>query len=425
VARRNQYTRRRMTRGARTDVLPVSCLLLGFLFLYSAVGVAFHRRAPMAFAYLDQLFDADVPSRVIDITRFTGPHHRTQYHPLFVLFLNPVGVLLKGVLRALGAEQAGRLAAILLCAAAGALGVVAFFRLLRKSGLDAGTAAAWSVVFGLSASQVFFSVFPESWVFSTLSLLLLFGADGRPRVRLAAGVFAFGMAVTNVVAIALAPPPGGDAEKRSSLRARAVFVLGVVAVAAGLSVVQTVVYTDTAPFWRVSGLGRDDRLSFVWPRDPRDVVARVSELVPYFLEWNLAAPQTVTQRDESRTVVDFPRGGARPRPAGLVHAMLWGVVVAAALVRAARTGSWRRPLVAALALWTLALAALHLVFGTSLFLYSGQWTLAVLALVALGIGTPDDKRRHALRAALVALAALQIATSGALFLEIARAFPSP
>ncbi|HEY7513719.1 MAG TPA: hypothetical protein VIC87_04550, partial [Vicinamibacteria bacterium] len=357
-----------MTRAARTDVLPVCGLLLGFLALYSVVGVAFHRRAPMAFAYLDQLFDADVPSRIIDITRFAGPHHRTQYHPLFVLFLNPAGVLLKTLLRAFEVEQAGRLAAILLCAAAGALGVVAFFRLLRGNGLEVLTAAAWSVVFGLSASQVFFSVFPESWVFSTLALLLLFGGEGRPVARVASGVLAFGMAVTNVVAVALAPPPGGDAEKRSSLRPRAVFVLGVVAVAAGLSVVQTVVYTDTAPFWRVSGLGRDDRLSFVWPSHPRDVVARISDLVPYFLEWNLAAPRTVTQRDESRTVVDFPRG-AGPRPAGGFHAALWGALVAAAVVRAARTGSWRRPLVAALALWTLALAALHLVFGTSLFLY--------------------------------------------------------
>jgi hypothetical protein len=378
----------------------------------------------MAFAYLDQLFDADVPSRIIDITRFAGPHHRTQYHPLFVLLLNPAGVLLRTLLRAFEVEQAGRLAAILLCAAAGALGVVAFFRLLRGNGLEVLTAAAWSAVFGLSASQAFFSVFPESWVFSTLALLLLFGGEGRPLARVASGVLAFGMAVTNVVAVALAPPPGGDAERRSSLRARAVFVLGVVAVAAGLSVVQTVVYTDAAPFWGVSGLGRDDRLSFVWPRHPRDVVARVSELVPYFLEWNLAAPRTVTQRDESRTAVDFPRG-AWPRPAGGFHAALWGALVAAAIVRAARTGSWRRPLVAALALWTLALAALHLVFGTSLFLYSGQWTFAVLALAALGIGTPDDKGRHALRAALVALAALQVATNGALFLEIARAFPSP
>ncbi len=408
-----------MTRGARTDVLPVSCLLLGFLSLYSAVGVAFHRNAPMAFAYLDQLFDADVPSRIIDITRFAGPHHRTQYHPLFVLFLNPGGVLLKGVLRALGAEQAGRLAAILLCAAAGALGVVAFFRLLRKNGHDAAMAAAWSVVFGLSASQVFFSVFPESWVFSTLALLLLFGATGRPAARAAAGVLAFGMAVTNIVAVVLA--------RRSALRAHAGYVLVVLAAAGALSLVQTALYAGTAPFWRVSALGRDDRLSFVWPHHPRDIVARVSELVPHFLEWNLAAPRTAIHVDQSRTVVDFPRAAeAAFRPAGLVHAVLWGALVVAAIARGARPRSVRRPLVRALGLWTLALALLHLVFGTSLFLYSGQWTFAVLVLVAQSLDPAAGGRlRGALLAALVVLALLQAVTSSALLLEIARAFPSP
>ena len=30
---------------------------------------------------------------------------------------------------------------------------------------------SWSLVFGLSASHSFFSVFPESWVFSALALL--------------------------------------------------------------------------------------------------------------------------------------------------------------------------------------------------------------------------------------------------------------
>src|SRR4029450_9744077 len=142
-----------MTRAARADALPAVGLLLAFLALYASTGVALQRAAPMAYAYLDQLFDADVPSRIIDITRFAGPHHRTQYHPLFVLLLNPVGVGLKGLLRLFDVDQAGRLAASLLCALAGAASVAAFFRLLRKNGLDTPTAAAWSAVFGLSASH--------------------------------------------------------------------------------------------------------------------------------------------------------------------------------------------------------------------------------------------------------------------------------
>jgi hypothetical protein len=415
-----------MTRAARRDVLPTGVLFLAFLLLYIGAGIALQRSAPMAFAYLDQLFDADVPSRVIDLTRFAGPHHRTQYHPLFVLLLNPVGVALKALLRLFEVDQAGRLAAGLLCALAGAAGVAAFFRLLRQGILDLATSVLWTVVFALSASQLFFSVVPESWVFSTLALLLLFGAlNSRPRAQIAAGVFAFGMAVTNVVAVVLAAALGRAADERPSLRARAAYVLVVLAVAAFLSLVQTAVYDETAPFWRVSGLARDDRLSFVWPGYPRDVVARVAELVPNFLEWNLAVPRVTTKRDESRTVVDFPAEGAFPRPAGVVHAVLWAVVLVAAIARGVRTRAWRRPIVAVLGLWTLALGALHMVFGTTLFLYSGEWTFAVLGLAALSLERLEGRPLVALRAALAVLAALELSTSSALLLEIARAFPNP
>src|SRR5262249_1756087 len=105
-----------MSRAARADLVPASCLFSGFLLLYTTVGLAFHRTTPMPFAYLAELFAADVPSRIIALTRFAGPHSRTQYHPLFVLLLNPVGVALRAGLRAFGVEQAGRAAAILLCA---------------------------------------------------------------------------------------------------------------------------------------------------------------------------------------------------------------------------------------------------------------------------------------------------------------------
>jgi hypothetical protein len=415
-----------MSRAARADLVPASCLFFGFLLLYATVGLAFHCTTPMAFAYLDELFDADVPSRIIDLTRFAGPHSRTQYHPLFVLLLNPVGVLLKAGLRALGVEQAGRAAAILLCATAGAAGVAAFFRLLRSSGLPLVVAIAWSLVFGLSASQAFFSVFPESWVFSTLALLLLFGTDGGPVARVAAGGLAFAMAITNVAAVVLARAGSLDwtKERSAALRALVAYVLFVLAAVAVLSLVQTGVYAGTAPFWQLGGLGRDDRLSFVWPTGGGDVTERVRDLMAYFLEWCLAAPKTVSYEDQARLALDFVGFGPGAfRPAGLAHAVLWIALLVAALREGARTEAWRRPRLVVLFLWTLSLAALHLVFGTSLFLYSGQWTFAVLTMSALLLDSgPRGLPRPAFLGSLAALAALQLVANAALFLEIARTF---
>lgn len=412
----------------RADRLAGSGLFLAFLLLYAACGVAFHRTTPRAFAYLDQLFDADVPRRIIDLTRFSGPHDRTQLHPLLVLLLNPPGVAMRAILHAEGALNAGRLAAILMCAAAGAAGVGAFFALLRRSGLAAGTAFAWSLVFGLSSSQLFFAVFPESYVFSTLALLVLFALDRGPRTRVAAGVFAFGMNVVNIVAVALCRAQDLDwrHEPKAALRAAGLHLLLVLTATGALSALQATIYPGTAPLWSLDGLGRDDRLSFVWPRGPGDVAGRGRELLAYFFVWDLAAPATVVDRSEPfRTVVDFaPVSAAALRPAGMAHAMLWGALLTLAIVSAARTRAARHPVVTSLGLWVLSLVALHLVFGTSLFLYAGQWTFAVLALAAVLLGSEPvgPVMPRVLAGALFLLAALQAVTNAALLAEIARVF---
>jgi hypothetical protein len=407
-------------------------LTLLFFLLYAGCGVAFHRASPMAFAYLDQLFDADVPSRVIDMTRFAGPHHRTQFHPLFVLVTNPPGVALKTALRAVGVEQAGRMAAMLLCALAGGAGVGVFFTLLRRSGLASAIALPWSLVFGLSSSQWFFAVFPETYVFSALALLVVFAQGGGPGSRVAAGVLAFGMNVLNLGATALARGQalewkGTETEvRRASLGAVARHLLLVLVLGGALSLVQSIVYEGTAPFWTTGALARDDRLSFVWPRSAGDAAARGGELAAYFFSWNLAAPRTVVSApDPPRKVVDFPpAASASLRPAGIAHGFVWGALVVLALASALRTAAGRCPRCVALALWILGLLGLHLVFGTSLFLYTAQWTFAVLGLVALLLkdGSPTKTPVRVFQGALFLLGALQVVINAEFLLEIARTF---
>jgi len=186
----------------------VPALGLGFFALYLGWGLAFHFQSPRLFFYLDEVFDADIPSRIIDLTRVQGPHPRSQYHPLFVLLLNPLGFGLRALLRSgLGVEGSGRVAAIALCSAAGGVAVALFARLLLGLGLPPLRAALWTLVFGLSASQLVFASLPESWAFSGLALVALFTLGVRPRPPrdglVLAGIAAFGMAVTNLGAAAL------------------------------------------------------------------------------------------------------------------------------------------------------------------------------------------------------------------------------
>ena len=415
-----------------TPAIPRSPLLpalgLGFFALYLGWGLAFHFQSPRLFFYLDEVFDADIPSRIIDLTRVQGPHPRSQYHPLFVLLLNPLGFGLRALLRSgLGVEGSGRVAAIALCSAAGGASVAVFARLVMGLGLGPRRAALWTLVFGLSASQLVFASLPESWVFSGLALIVLFALGVRPKPPrdglVLAGAAAFGMAVTNLGAAGLVRARWLLAERpRAILVGLARYLSVVLLLTALLATLQAVVYPGTTPFYRPEPLARDDRLSFVETPTPWAFVGRVREVGAHLLFFDLVAPRLlVTETGTPRTIVDFPEASlAAFRTTGAVHAVLWSALLLLSVAGLART---RDPLILALALWLASQAALHMVFGTSLFLYSCQWTFAVIALAA--VGTERLGPRRSLDAALVALVALQAVTNTSFLLEILRLFAEP
>jgi len=400
-------------------------LALGFFALYVGWGLAFHLRSPRLFYYLDEAFDADIPSRIMDLTRPQGPHLRTQFHPLFVLLLNPLGFAVRAGLRLLGVEASGRVAAIALCAAAGGGGVAIFSVLLRGLGLASLRVVLWSLVFGLSASQFVFGSLPESWIFSGLSLLVLFALGTRPRPPrdglVVAGTAAFGMAVTNLAAAVLVRARWLVSEGRVGrlVGGLARYLLLVLLATALLSALQSVVYPGASPFYRADPLAREDRQSFV---RNFELAERTGDLLAHLFFFDLTAPRLlVTETGTPRTTVDFPDPSlAALRPEGAVHAVLWTALLFLAgwgLLR------MREPLPLALLLWLALQAALHLAFGTSLFLYSCQWTFAVVALVAVGTDRLSPPR--ALDASLLALVGLQALANTAFLLEILRVFAEP
>ncbi len=361
----------------------------------------------------------------MDLTRPQGPHLRAQFHPLFVLLLNPIGVALRAGLRGLGVEASGRVAAIALSAAAGGGGVAVFSVLLRGLGLASLRVVLWSLVFGLSASQFVFGSLPESWIFSGLSLLVLFALGTRPRPPrdglVVAGTAAFGMAVTNLAAAVLVRARWLVSEGRVGrlVGGLARYLLLVLLATALLSALQSVVYPGASPFYRADPLAREDRQSFV---RNFELAERTGDLLAHLFFFDLTAPRLlVTETGTPRTTVDFPDPSlAALRPEGAVHAVLWTALLFLAgwgLLR------MREPLPLALLLWLALQAALHLAFGTSLFLYSCQWTFAVVALVAVGTDRLSPPR--ALDASLLALVGLQALANTAFLLEILRVFAEP
>jgi hypothetical protein len=403
-----------------------------FFLLYSSLGFALHSRAPRLFARLDLVFDADVPSRIIDLTRVGGAHYRTQVHPLFVLLLNPLGVLLRGGLRALGMGHSGRLAAILLTAAAGATAVALLFVWLRRTSAPGFRPLLWTLVFGLSSSQLVFGALPETYAFSGLSLVAVVLAVADPgrsvALRLAASIASFGMALNNIAMVFLA--------RADALwtRGRLVALLGATRLAVAtviatvpLAAVQLWIYPRTVPFYAWGGMAQDDRLSFYHPTSIGDALARGAEVGAHLCLFNLAAPRLEIQgAGTGHPTVDFPSASWPAfRPAGLGHAGLWALLLGLAALGLASSRAELTPPVRAVGLWLATNAALHCVFGVSLFLYSCQWTFAVVALGAIGSeawAKSAPSRPRVLLAALVLVVALQAWANAQLFAEVVSVF---
>jgi Family of unknown function (DUF6080) len=409
-------------------------LALGGLFwlLYLGLGLSFHFRAPRLFARIDLVFDADVPSRIIDLTRVGGAHYRTQLHPLFVLLLNPLGLLLRAGLHALGIEPAGRLAAIVLTSAAGAAGVALLFAWLRRASDSSSRSLLWTLLFGLSSSQMVFGSLPETFVFSGLSLLAVFvvvsDPDRSTAARLAASVACFGMALSNIGAVFLARADalwkGG---RKAAIVAAAGLAVATVVITAPLAAFQLWLYPRTVPFYAWGGVARDDHLSFFRPTSLGDALAHAADVGAHLVLFNLAAPRLEVQGAGTQfPTVDFPDPSWTAfRPVGLPHAGLWAVLLGLAAIGLIASRDSLSPEVRAVGLWLAMNAALHSVFGVSLFLYSCQWTFAVVVLAALGTeawvkGAPS--RHRMVVAALALVVALQACANAQLFAELVSVF---
>jgi hypothetical protein len=404
-----------------------------FTFAYAALAVFFFQQTPRLFEHLDQLFDADLGLWTIDLARPQGPHTPTSVHPLFMLFFKPVGTLLRQLLRGTGVRLAARLAAALLCAVAGGAAVGAFRVLLDRLGVPAVRARSWTLVFALSATQIVFSSLPESFAFSALSLILVFAVAAGPRpagaASVVAGVFSFGITVTNLAAVALAR--ASSLEWHQGAR-RALGVVGrhlavVLFAAAGLGIVQWLVYPRARPFFVPEIPGAAYQRSFIRSASPSFLAARSAEVASHLLFTGLAAPRVVArQTSTARVVTDFaPRPLLRPRWSSATHGILWAGLLVLAARGLMRRSRLRRPVVVALVAWLAVQAGMHLVFGTSLFLYSGHWVFAVVAVAAVGIegevsrGTLGGRLVQALA---LLLAALQAAANGTLVSDIVEIY---
>lgn len=396
---------------------------VAFLFFAASFAVYFGVGQALApsrmFGRADLALGTDVPRVIADLTRFEANHYRTRVHPLFVILLNPLGLLLKELL------GAPRLAAMLMNAGFGALGVALFHVLLRRFGVAGARGVLWTALFAVSSSQLFFGSVPETYAFSGASVLLLFVLFARSRATgwpfVAASVLSFGMNVTNLaVAVWL--------RARASDLSRGVWPLvprllrylaAVVGLTAALGMLQALWYPHAKLFFGPSALQEETQYAFL-PGSASAIGRRLAELAANSLLFNLAAPRLSVEKAGQR----YPVTGFAPdalRPTGAAHAILWGALLATGGTWAVRRRLHRQPPIQALLGCLAFQLALHFFYGEALFLYSCHFTFCVIGLVALALESRLAAQRESAgkaAAALGALLALQAANNASFLYEL-------
>ena len=307
----------------------------------------------------DALFGADQPRVHADLAgggRWFGM--RTDVHPLFPIMFNPAGRVLRlgvdlashlalkneRVRRALEARTGGKsfdetlealrtmAAATLLNTFAGAVTVGLVWHLLRRIGLGGGEAVGFAVLYGVTASAVFWGGVCETHTISALFLvMMMLGVAGgwlggwRSWVI---GVGSFGINASNLalhlIAVFFGPLRGRPFWARVA-RAGLTGVV-ILAMAAALSLAQRVIYRQTELFFAPSNVQKETIYLASTAKDSPG--RRAAVVAGHQALFDFVAPRTyVTQRVE---VTNLPKIGFRAdgrvgifRAVGLAAVLGW------------------------------------------------------------------------------------------------------
>lgn len=182
-----------MTAGRAASGLALAC----GVFAWIASGLI----DPAAYASVDSWFQADLPYRLAMMTDHTSQFVRDQSHPAFAALTGvPVGAL-----RLLpGVETVIAVRLVLASAAAAWAGLLCL--VLRGFGCRPWDAALFTVLGAVSASFVFWSTVPETFLFGSLGFLLTLALAVRAEDRAPSwlgfavtGALNLGITLTNIM----------------------------------------------------------------------------------------------------------------------------------------------------------------------------------------------------------------------------------
>ncbi len=323
-------------------------------------------------------------------------HNHTTGHPNFVIWHQPLGSAVREWYRAVDAElkpaEARRQAAPWVTAAAGASAVVLMFSLLRQW-LPSRRSLLFALIYGASASTVFYAAVPETYIFSGLGLTAIAWAAGRRgRGANAAWLWSVVYAASNLT-INFVPAvlwAGVRFPPRRAWRQAALSLLASGLLLMALSLLQALIYPKTTLFFLPSSVGREAGwLSWEVFTSPWPTLRTIAQHL-WFTNIISPEPRLVEVLGLPMASVESGDWGSIRPAAPLL--CLWVVVLGGALGGLCQRRAWSPPLLAAASCLGF-YAAFFSVFGHDRMLYTALWTPMTILVAA--IGTEYFLARHA------------------------------
>ncbi len=389
--------------------LTLSALFFG---LYILIGsVLNHPR----FDVDDIFFDSD---GFIWRYRLTTEHWQDFYwrsvHPLALLILKPLvnflAIFLNGDLP---------FAAILLTAFAGAACVFLVWMFMKGVLENEPSALIMASLLGLSASHLFFGSLIETYIFLAAATLLFFVLMQKKNQSLplliSVGVATMGITLTNFAQTAIAMF-GAKPDIKFMFK----YAFAVIALVVSLTLVSNVLYPNAAPYFFVPSSFRAEE------QNVRAIsMNRAQALIRAFAFNNIAAPTPLTaHKDIPFTQFRFYRAedyklSRYSTPLQSAVERIWfAFLIAAAIFFVKDFKSHPLSLTLSLIGCVLLNLMIHLRYGKELFLYSPNWTYAVVLL--LGISWKSLLQYKWFQIALSAFLLLLILNNIELFRAIMR-----
>jgi hypothetical protein len=191
------------------NIKHVYIIALVFFIIYLALGILFSYRGE-TYKTNNFFFEADNFRALYDLTSFEFNHYRTKVHPIFVLLFQPIAVMFNILFKS------DILSVIVLESIIAALNIITIYKIFKTIKIKEKMNIILTLIYGFSFSSLIFVSIPETFVFASFLLLLmwlyiikLFYSDKKINtinyiVLVLTGIGALSITVTNFVQFIIA-----------------------------------------------------------------------------------------------------------------------------------------------------------------------------------------------------------------------------